>query len=138
MKKYQANFTGREVGAIGIFYNISDTVKAENEEDVRLKLYDKYEHISQLTLKEIKEKPMSVEARELYLHTKNFYIEELKKISPECISPIIIIRQIVKKAIDKYIIDYCTKETNPKDIFSQDDFKQVSDKLYEEIMNNEL
>jgi hypothetical protein len=52
MKTYQAKFTGREVGAIGIFYKITATVEAENAEAARLKLYEKYEHLMDLTLTE--------------------------------------------------------------------------------------
>ena len=52
MKTYTAKFTGRKVGAIGIFYPITTTVQAENEEAARLKLYDKYEHIMGLKLTE--------------------------------------------------------------------------------------
>jgi hypothetical protein len=53
--KYKAIFTGRTKNAIGIFYQITDTVEGKNEEEARLNLYNKYEHIHQLTLKEIKE-----------------------------------------------------------------------------------
>jgi hypothetical protein len=81
---------------------------------------------------------MQAEAKELYVYTKDQFINELKRISPECISPLIVVRRIVKKAIDKYIIDYCSKGTNPEDIFSQEDFQEVSKKLYEEVMNNTL
>jgi len=52
MKTYKITFHGREVGAIGIFYQITATVQAENEEGAKLKLYDNYEHISVLTIKE--------------------------------------------------------------------------------------
>jgi hypothetical protein len=50
MKNYRASFTGRKVGAIGITYFIIDYVEAENEEQARLKLYDRYEHITGLKL----------------------------------------------------------------------------------------
>lgn len=53
-KTYRVNFKGRQVGAIGIFYAIADTVQGEDEEQARLKLYEKYEHISGLKLTEIK------------------------------------------------------------------------------------
>lgn len=52
MKTYQVRFYGRKVGAIGIFYWIADTVQAENEKAAELKLYDMYEHITQLTIEE--------------------------------------------------------------------------------------
>lgn len=54
MKTYKAKFTGRTVGAIGIFYPIETTVKAENEKQAELKLYDEYEHIQHLVLTEIR------------------------------------------------------------------------------------
>ena len=53
MKKYQAIFIGRKIHAIGICYLIIDTVYAENRKSARLKLYEKYEHISSLTFKVI-------------------------------------------------------------------------------------
>jgi hypothetical protein len=52
MKTYEVRFYGRTIGAIGILYWITDTVQAENEEAAKLKLYDKYEHISILTIRE--------------------------------------------------------------------------------------
>lgn len=52
MKRYTASFTGRKVGAIGITYYIQDWVEAENEEQAKLKLYDKYEHITGLNLRD--------------------------------------------------------------------------------------
>ena len=55
MKTYKATFYGRKVGAIGIRYLIEDTVSADNKEAARLKLYDKYEHISDLKLKEVEQ-----------------------------------------------------------------------------------
>jgi hypothetical protein len=53
MKTYQAHFYGRKKGAIGIFYHISDTVQGNDEKEANLNLYDKYDHITGLTLKEI-------------------------------------------------------------------------------------
>lgn len=52
MKTYQASFKGRLVGAIGIFEQFRDTVEAFNYEEARIKLYDKYEHITDLKLVE--------------------------------------------------------------------------------------
>lgn len=54
MRKYKATFTGREAGAIGICYKITDTVKAVNQYVAREELSEKYEHITELELKEIK------------------------------------------------------------------------------------
>lgn len=50
MKHYTFSFIGCEKGAIGAHYNIKATTIAENEEDAKLKLYDKYDHIIQCKL----------------------------------------------------------------------------------------
>ena len=81
---------------------------------------------------------MKAEARELYVYTKDHFEADLNKISPTCVSPIIATRQVVNKAIDKYIKDYCTKETQKTDIFSHEDFTEVSNTLHDEIMNRNL
>jgi len=52
MKTYKARFYGRTINAIGIFYWIEVEVQGENEEQARLNLYEKYDHISRLTLSE--------------------------------------------------------------------------------------
>lgn len=44
--KYKIKFIGRQIGAIGKFYNHTVIVEANSEEEARLKLYDKFEHIS--------------------------------------------------------------------------------------------
>lgn len=51
-KTWHATFTGREKGAIGIFYTITTTVKGNLKEDAHFALYDRYEHIHGLKLKE--------------------------------------------------------------------------------------
>jgi hypothetical protein len=138
MKQYQANFTGREVGAIGIFYDINHVIEANNEEEAKLKLYDYYEHINNLTLTEIKNYELTAEAKELYFFTKNHFIKNLKRITPFSAAPIIAVRQTVKKAMNKYILDYCSKGTKYEDVFTEEDFQNVSSKIHQEIMSNEL
>ena len=81
---------------------------------------------------------LTEEGKELYFHTKNVFIDELEKVSPDSVSVIIVVRQIVKKAIDKYILDYCSGGTNPENIFSGEDFQGVSWKIHDEIMNGGL
>ncbi len=78
---------------------------------------------------------MKAEQKELYFYTKDHYIEQLKRISPECVAPLIAVRKVVKKAIEKYCIDYCTNNEDP---FSQEDFHAVSNKIYNEIMGQEV
>ena len=49
MKIYKITFTGRQKNAIGIFYKISISIQAPKnatEEEIKLKLYNDYEHIS--------------------------------------------------------------------------------------------
>lgn len=53
MKTYEIEFYGRLKGAIGIFYTITDTVQAENEEAAILALYDKYENVHRPKIKEV-------------------------------------------------------------------------------------
>lgn len=57
MKTFKVTFYGRTKNALGIRYNITDTVQAEKIEDVRLALYDKYEHICNLKIEEVQDKP---------------------------------------------------------------------------------
>ncbi len=51
-KEYRVSFNGRLSGAIGIFYEISDNVFGKDIEDAKRNLYEKYEHISSLKIKE--------------------------------------------------------------------------------------
>lgn len=48
MKTFKLSFIGRKKGAIGVFFKIREKVIAENLEAAILKLYDKYEHITQI------------------------------------------------------------------------------------------
>jgi len=81
---------------------------------------------------------MKDKQKELYNYTKGKFEGELKKISPDCVSPIIAVRQVVKKAIARYIKDNCSIGVKPIDVFSHEDFQDVSNKICNEIMNNEL
>ncbi len=81
---------------------------------------------------------MIPEQKELYYYTKSRFNEELKRISPTCVSPIIATRQVVKKAIDLYIKDCCSAGTKIEDIFSGEDFQVVSKRIRDEIMDNRL
>lgn len=50
-KKFKASFVGRLVGAIGKVYKINETIEAINEQEAENKLYNKYEHITNLIIK---------------------------------------------------------------------------------------
>lgn len=45
MPTWEITFTGRKVGAIGIFYQITACRQAETEREALLALYDEFEHI---------------------------------------------------------------------------------------------
>lgn len=47
---YYASFRGRQVGALGIFYDIHTLTEGEDGEEAQRNLYNRYEHISRLTL----------------------------------------------------------------------------------------
>ena len=81
---------------------------------------------------------MKAGIRELYVFTKDHFEKDLNRISPSCVSPIIAVRKVVKNAMQEYIKNYCGKDTKIEDVFSQDDFLEVSNKIRDEIMNNEL
>lgn len=78
---------------------------------------------------------MLQEQKELYTYIKDHFIEDLKRISSECVAPLIAVRQVVKKSMESYCKNYCTVVDNP---FAQEDFQNVSIKIYKEIMKNEL
>lgn len=48
MKTYKVTFHGREAGALGIRYWITDMVQAKDKDGILLALYDKYECISEI------------------------------------------------------------------------------------------
>lgn len=50
MKTYKIKFTGRLKNAIGKMYSHTITVKAESEEQARLKIYDTHEHLSNIKI----------------------------------------------------------------------------------------
>ena len=52
MAKYNISFTGRQTGAIGIVYPIKDTYMCENLNELKSLIYEDYEHISNLVIKQ--------------------------------------------------------------------------------------
>jgi hypothetical protein len=55
MPTYEITFTGRKLGAIGIFYTITARHKAATPQDAILALYDEYEHIHMPVVKKVEE-----------------------------------------------------------------------------------
>jgi hypothetical protein len=49
---YTFTFIGRKVGAIGITYRITVTTEADSVESAKAWLWEHYEHITQLEIKE--------------------------------------------------------------------------------------
>ena len=56
MKKFKVEFTGKPSTSIGIRYKITEIIKNEtdNKEEIRTKLYEKYEFISIQKITEVK------------------------------------------------------------------------------------
>jgi hypothetical protein len=50
---YIIKFYGRRVGAIGIFSSCEETVEARSPEAAKLKLYNSFEHISSIEIREV-------------------------------------------------------------------------------------
>ncbi len=48
MAKYNISFNGRQTGAIGVFYKITEVYNCKNMDELKSCLYRDYEHISQL------------------------------------------------------------------------------------------
>lgn len=53
MIKYRCTFTGRKVGAIGIFYRHTVEVTAHTPEAARLACYETHDHISDLVVTDL-------------------------------------------------------------------------------------
>lgn len=49
---YRAHLFGRVKGAIGLFYEIETTVEADSPEHAARRLYERYEHLSGVTIRE--------------------------------------------------------------------------------------
>ena len=80
---------------------------------------------------------MKAEARELYVYTIDHYEKDIQRIRTGCAAPLPEVRRVVKKAMDKYILDYCGTETEVEDIFSQEDFEEVSQEIFSELKEEE-
>ncbi len=52
MKTYTFKFNGRQAGAIGIFYDIRDSYKCSSLSEAKSLLYEDYEHIRLIYIKE--------------------------------------------------------------------------------------
>jgi hypothetical protein len=76
---------------------------------------------------------MKAEARELYVFTKDHFKDDLSRISKDCVAPLMAVRQVVKKAMTKYIEDYCGTGAKFEDVFSEEDFQEVSKKIVDEL-----
>ena len=50
MKTFKFSFEGRQSGAIGIFYQITDSYKANDLQEALSLLYEDYEHIGRLKI----------------------------------------------------------------------------------------
>ena len=76
---------------------------------------------------------MKTEQKELYVYTKDHFSNDMGKISKECVDPLVAVRQVVKRAMEKYVKDYCGTGTKIEEVFSEEDFQTVSNRLYNEL-----
>ena len=81
---------------------------------------------------------MQQEQNELYHYTKDKFMSDLKGISPTCIGTEILRRRVIKKAIYKYVENYCSPEKEATDIFTNEDFYAVSHIICNEIIEGKL
>lgn len=75
-KCYAITFTGRHIGAIGIFEQFHTLRFATSPEDAINQLYENYEHIHQPTVKEW-ESPFNSESLELMIRNDPTLLEEV-------------------------------------------------------------
>ena len=81
---------------------------------------------------------MKAESRELYVYTVDHFENELSRISKDSACTSMAVRQVVKKAIVKYCNEYTDlkiTQTTEQKIFSDEDFKDVSNQITDEILN---
>lgn len=72
MKKFTFSFTGRQSGAIGIFYKIRDTYEAKDIHEALSCLYEDYEHISGLQEVSGKELPDKINFTKVRSYTTRY------------------------------------------------------------------
>lgn len=80
------------------------------------------------------------ERKELYNYvtTTTPYKEKLKSLDTGMIMIEVLIKNVIKDAMGDYVSAYCSAGCKVKEIFSNDDFHAVSDRIYEEKMEGVL
>jgi hypothetical protein len=84
IKCYDIWFTGRRVGAIGIFHEINAMRFGADEETAIRNLYDEYEHITNVRAKEWAS-PFNAETIELFVRNDREFMEELAHIEAQLV-----------------------------------------------------
>lgn len=49
--KFEFSFVARKIGSIGVVHRIKDDFEGENMLDAKAKIWNKYEHVSELKVK---------------------------------------------------------------------------------------
>ena len=80
---------------------------------------------------------MTAEARELYSYVTSVepFATQIKNVNMDCVSPMMVIRQITRKAMEQYNKDYCTAYA---ELFTSKDFKDVTEKIYNEKRGTDM
>lgn len=73
MKKFKFSFKGRQTGAIGIFYDITETYECLNISEAKSCLYRDYEHISNLSINGSKDLREYQAAEWIEVPKRNYY-----------------------------------------------------------------
>lgn len=57
MRRFYCSFKGRRVGAIGVFGQWHAYAEGKDEQEALLDLYERFEHITGLTMREVSTEP---------------------------------------------------------------------------------
>lgn len=80
---------------------------------------------------------MTAEARELYSYVTSVepFATQIEKVSMDCVSPMMVIRQITRNAMEQYNKDYCAAYA---ELFTSNDFKEVTERIYNEKRGTDM
>jgi hypothetical protein len=80
---------------------------------------------------------MTAEARELYAYVTSVepFVTQIEKVNMDCVSPMMVIRQITRNAMEQYNKDYCTAYA---ELFTSNDFKEVTERIYNEKRGTDM
>lgn len=80
---------------------------------------------------------MTAEARELYSYVTSVepFATQIEDVNMDCVYPMMVIRQIIRNAIEQYNKDYCATYA---ELFTSNDFKDVTEKILREKRGTDM